>query len=52
MYNYTLLFCTGEKLSLILKEEQKLGASENKVLRQTFDIERVEIAGEWVKKMT
>lgn len=47
MYNYTLLFCTGEKLALILKEEHKLGASEE-VSRQELNTECVEIT-EWIQ---
>jgi hypothetical protein len=38
-----------ETLSLTLKEEHRLGAFENKVLRRMFGYKRDEITGEWRK---
>jgi hypothetical protein len=36
-------------LSLIIKEEQRLSVSENKVLRRIFGLKRDEVTGEWRK---
>jgi hypothetical protein len=38
-----------ETLSLILREEHKLGMFENKVLRRIFGPKRAEVTGEWRK---
>jgi hypothetical protein len=36
-------------MCLTLREEQGLGVFENRVLRQTFGPERVEVTGDWRK---
>jgi hypothetical protein len=43
------MFHTGVKLALILMEEQRLSALQNRVLRETFWPKREEVTGDWRK---
>jgi len=42
-----LLFCTGLKLGLTVKEVHRLRVSENRVPRNMFGPKRDEVRGEW-----